>query len=174
MPRCKALVRGGSRRCRRQALKGQSFCSIHGGVEDAEQRSTRGRSHRHTRRPGLSRASSRNTGASHPSHKGHYQVMRNPHFGVRDVIRHVATDKVGDLARTASTAASVNLALAPVTPYMIGLGPGGVAVRAGLGIGGTLAISGPLQTLDVYRDLYRVATTGEIGGKRIYAHEYVQ
>ena len=31
MPRCKALVRGGSRRCRRQALNGQGFCSIHGG-----------------------------------------------------------------------------------------------------------------------------------------------
>lgn len=173
MPRCKALVRGGSRRCRRQALNGQSFCSIHGELEDAEQRSTRGRSSSHHRRPGPSRAHSRNTGASLPSHKGHYQVMRNPHFGVRDIIRHVATDKVGDLSRTASTAATVNLALAPVTPYMVGLGPGGIAARAGLGIGGTLAISGPLQTLDVYRDLYRVATTGEIGGKRIYAHQYV-
>lgn len=32
MPRCKALVRGGSRRCRRQALNGQGYCSIHGGL----------------------------------------------------------------------------------------------------------------------------------------------
>ena len=31
MPRCKALARGGSRQCRRNALKGQEFCSIHGG-----------------------------------------------------------------------------------------------------------------------------------------------
>ena len=174
MPRCKALVRGGSRRCRRQALNGEEFCSIHGGVHSRRAGSTRLRSSSSSGRSRAPRALSRNTGASLPSHKGHYQVMRNPHFGVRDLIRHVATDKVGDLSRTASTAATVNLALAPVTPYMVGLGPGGIAARAGLGIGGTLAISGPLQTLDVYRDLYRVATTGEIGGKRIYAHEYVQ
>ena len=171
MPRCKALVRGGSRRCRRQALNGQSYCSIHGGIRRAGSTRSQARSSVSGRAP---RAPPGITGASHPSHKGYYRTVRNPHFGVRDVIRHVATDKVGDLSRTASTAATVNLALAPVTPYMIGLGAGGVAARAALGIGGTLAISGPLQTIDVYSDLYRVAATGEIGGKRIYAHEYVQ
>lgn len=101
-------------------------------------------------------------------------MVRNPHLGLGDIVDHVAADKVGDLGRTAATAAAVNLALAPVTPWMIGLGPKGVAARAALGIGVTLAIRGPLQTLDVYRDLYQFSQTGEIGGKRIYAHEYVQ
>ena len=167
MPRCRVLVRGGSRRCRGTSLKGQYGCSL------CERTSHQASKKRSSSIPGASRAPSSITGASHPSHKGYYQTVRNPHFGLGDIIAHVATDKVGDLARTASTAATVNLALAPVTPYMISLGPGGVAARAALGLGGTLAISGPLQTLDVYRDLYRVATTGEIGGKRIYAHEYV-
>lgn len=166
MSRCRVLVRGGSRRCRGTSLKGQYGCSLC-------ERSSLGSRGRTLPARGPARAPSPITGASHPSHKGHYRMVRNPHFGLGDIISHVATDKVGDLSRTASTAATVNLALAPVTPYMISLGPGGVAARAALGIGGTLAISGPLQTLDVYRDLYRVATTGEIGGKRIYAHEYV-
>ena len=92
---------------------------------------------------------------------------------MEDILHHVYTDKVGDLSRTVGTAAAVNTALAPVTPYMIGLGPKGVAARAALGIGGTLAISGPMQTLDMYRDAYQFLRTGEIGGQRITAHEYV-
>ena len=173
MPRCKALVRGGSRRCRRQALNGTGFCSIHGGMEVRRAGSTRPRSSRSSVRGRAPRAPSGITGASHPSHKGHYRSIRNPHFGLGDVVRHVYTDKVGDLSRTVSTAASVNLALAPITPWMIGLGPGGIAARAALGIGGTLAISGPMQTLDMYRDALQFFRTGEIGGKRIYSHEYV-
>jgi hypothetical protein len=172
MPRCKALVRGGSRRCRRQALNGTGFCSIHGGSSTRRAGSTRSLAHSSAsgRAP---RAPSRITGASHPSHKGYYRTIRNPHFGMGDIVRHVYTDKVGDLSRTVSTAASVNLALAPITPWMIGLGPGGVAARAALGIGGTLAISGPMQTMDMYRDAYQFLRTGEIGGQRITAHEYV-
>ena len=173
MPRCKALVRGGSRRCRRQALNGTGFCSIHGETRSLRAGSTRSRSSRSSVRGRAPRALTGITGASHPSHKGYYRTIRNPHFGVGDIVRHVYTDKVGDLSRTVSTAASVNLALAPITPWMIGLGPGGIAARAALGIGGTLAISGPMQTLDMYRDALQFFRTGEIGGKRIYSHEYV-
>ena len=173
MPRCKALVRGGSRRCRRQALNGTGFCSIHGDPQVLRAGSTRPRSSRSSVRGRAPRAPTGITGASYPSHKGYYRTIRNTRFGVADIVRHVYTDKVGDLSRTVGTAAAVNTALAPVTPYMIGLGPKGVAARAALGIGGTLAISGPMQTLDMYRDALQFFRTGEIGGKRIYSHEYV-
>ena len=66
MPRCKALVRGGSRRCRRQALNGQGFCSIHGGSLIARRAgSTRPSSKLSGGR--APRAPSGITGASYPS-----------------------------------------------------------------------------------------------------------
>lgn len=171
MPRCRGRTRTG-RQCRRQSLKGSTRCSLHmpklvmgnskspGGIRSSSPR-------------GKMTPSIGTTGASHPSHKGYYRTIRNTRFGVGDMLRHVYTDKVGDLSRTVGTAAAVNTVLAPITPYMIGLGPKGVAARAALGIGGTLAISGPMQTLDMYRDAYQFFRTGEIGGKRIYSHEYV-
>ena len=67
MPRCKALVRGGSRRCRRQALNGTGFCSIHGSPREIRAGSTRPRSSRSSVRGRAPRAPSGITGASHPS-----------------------------------------------------------------------------------------------------------
>ncbi len=65
MPRCKALVRGGSRRCRRQALNGTGFCSIHGGSEARRAGSTRSQS-RSSVSGRAPRAPSGITGASYP------------------------------------------------------------------------------------------------------------
>ncbi len=71
MPRCKALARGGSRRCKRNALKGSEFCSVHGGVVDAQYRDNRSDAHFSSVRPASVRPS-RTTSASHlpglPSH----------------------------------------------------------------------------------------------------------
>ena len=49
MPRCKALARGGSRRCRRNALKGQEYCSFHGGVVAPSSRQSRSSSRSSTK-----------------------------------------------------------------------------------------------------------------------------
>ena len=67
MTRCKALVRGGSRRCRRQALNGSRFCSIHGETRSLRAGRTRPRSSRSSVRGRAPRAPPGTTGASYPS-----------------------------------------------------------------------------------------------------------
>lgn len=175
MPRCKALVRGGSRRCRRQALKGQSFCSIHGGVGSRRAGSTRSPSHSKPVGGRAPRAPSRNTGASLPVHKGYYRTIRNPNFGPSDVLHHWLDDKTGDIAMRMQIQSEVMKSTIPIKAAMIfGLTPmgaffGGIALDQAL----TQLIWSQYLTYDKIRDFYNVLTTQEIGGKRIYAHEYV-
>lgn len=64
MPRCKALARGGSRRCKRNALKGSEFCSFHGGLLHAEYRDNRSKSSHSV--GSASVRPTRTTSASHP------------------------------------------------------------------------------------------------------------
>ena len=167
--RCKALVRGGSRRCRRPALRGQSYCGLHaphenqGGTHSNHRRSTT-RSRRAT-----TRTSGRVVGTS-VQPKGYYQTIRNPHFGLRDVVSHVVHDKVSDAARSTRIAYGVQAVTAP----LVMLGPPGFVARSALTIGLTMNISHAANVFDMGRDLYQFASTGEVHGKRIYAHEYVQ
>jgi hypothetical protein len=100
----------------------------------------------------------------------YYVTVKNPSFGFDDVVRHVYHDKVGDLSRTTNIGAGVNLALAPITPYMIAAGPAGIATRAALSVGGTVFLAGYANTADSYRDLVNIATTKEVGGTRLYGH----
>ena len=100
----------------------------------------------------------------------YYVNVKNPNFGLGDVVRHLYEDKVGDLSRTANIGAGVNLALAPITPYMLAAGPPGIAARAALSIGGTIAIASYANTADSYRDLVNIVRNKEVGGTRLYGH----
>jgi hypothetical protein len=169
MPRCKALVRGGSRRCRNQAAPGQAFCPLHNHTKGV--RAATGTAASYPRSPAIVKrsATSHRISQSRAVPKGRYQTIRNPHFGIRDVVAHVVHDKVSDAARTTAIAYGVQSVTAP----LVMLGPPGFVARSGLTIGLTMQLSHAANIYDTGRDLYQFAKTGEVHGKRIYAHEYV-
>lgn len=175
MPRCKALARGGSRQCRRNALKGQEFCSIHGGGGASP-------SSRQSRSSSLSYAAmsgptvpSRTTRASHPGsliesiERSGFRGQKtrrvlNPAFTQlsldNPLVQHFIADKVGDLSRSANVGVAMNAATMP----MLYGGGAGLAAKIGTSIVGTVLVSGYLNTVDQYRDLAVFASTGKIHG----------
>lgn len=128
MPRCKALVRGGSRRCRRQALNGTGFCSIHGDLSDPRAGSTRPRSSRSSVRGRAPRAPSGITGASNPISQPYVAEPSEVPWQGREInvrglgvmyvesVKRSATDAV----KTVGGAAYINLS-SPTTAVRTGL-----------------------------------------------------
>jgi hypothetical protein len=105
MPRCKALVRGGSRQCRRQALNGTGFCSIHGGpLIGRRAGSTRPGIQRalHGRAP---RAPSGITGASNPISQPYVAEPSEVPWQGREInVRGIGTMYWNTLVRTRADA----------------------------------------------------------------------
>ncbi len=96
----------------------------------------------------------------------YYVVVKNPEFGIRDIGRHYYHDKVSDASRSANVAYVVQSVTAP----MVMAGPPGMIARAALTLALGFNISHALNMYDVASDLHHIATTKEIGGKRMYGH----
>ena len=102
----------------------------------------------------------------------YYVLVKNPNFGLGDVASHYWDDKKSDIGRRFEIQSAVMQATIPLKAAAIfAFGPGAAA------LGGvildqlvTQAIWGPSNTFDMYRDLYNVVTTKEIGGTRLYGH----
>ena len=173
MPRCKALARGGSRRCRRNALKGQEFCSVHGGGLATQYRDNRSKASTQPSRSASVRPSQfqeRILSGSLANQKT--RRVLNPafsRFGVSNpLVQHVISDKIGDLSRTWNVGVGANVA---TMPMLYGGGPG-LAAKVVTSIGITFVVGGYLNTMDTYRDLYQVATTGKIHGYSILGESH--
>ncbi len=167
MARCKALVRGGTRRCKRNALKGSMYCSQCGGgdgnlTQAPRNNNNKGISFKRLPLPNASRGPS-NSGARLPKSRriinpAFYQLTtENP------LVQHYITDKVGDISRTANVGVTANIA---TMPMLYGGGPG-LAMKVVTSIGATIFVGGYLNTLDTYRDLATFATTGKIYGHSV-------
>ncbi len=96
----------------------------------------------------------------------YYVVVKNPEFGIRDIGRHIYHDKVDDASRSTNVAYVVQSVTAP----MVTLGYPGMAARLALTLALGINISHALNLYDTATDLHHIATTKEIGGKRMYGH----
>ena len=165
MPRCKALVRGGSRFCKRNALKGSMYCSHHGGRHLTHPAPTNNNNKGiSSKRLPLSNAS---RGPSRSVDKLSSRLTINPAFKQlsmdNPLVQHFIADKVGDISRTANVGVAANVA---TMPMLYGGGPG-LAAKFVTSIVATVAIGGYLNTMDQYRDLAQFATTGKIHGHSV-------
>ena len=165
MPRCKALVRGGSRQCKRKALKGSMFCTQCGNGRHASHtnRINKGISSNRLPLPNASRG---------PSHSGAHsgagtRMKINPAFYQlstdNPLVQHFIADKVGDISRTANVGVGANIA---TMPMLYGGGPG-LAAKVATSVIATVFIGGYMNTMDQYRDLALFATTGKIHGHSV-------
>jgi hypothetical protein len=166
IPRCKALVRGGSRRCKRNALKGSMYCSQCGGrygylATSPHNNNNKGISSRRLPLPNASR------GPSHSEDKLSSRLTLNPAFRQlsmdNPLVQHFIADKVGDISRTANVGVAANVA---TMPMLYGGGPG-LAAKVGTSILATIVIGGYMNTMDQYRDLASFAVTGKIHGHSV-------
>jgi hypothetical protein len=163
IPRCRALVRGGSRQCKRNALKGSMFCSQCGGKSSHPSRnnSNRGISSKRLPLPNASR------GPSRSEDKLSSRLTINPAFKQlsmdNPLVQHFIADKVGDISRTANVGVAANVA---TMPMLYGGGPG-LATKFVTSIVATIAIGSYLNTMDQYRDIAHFATTGKIHGHSV-------
>jgi len=165
IPRCKALVRGGSRRCKRNALKGSMYCSQCGGKSSHPSRnnSNRGISSKRLPLPNASRGPSNSE--AYPGQKTRRKI--NPAFSRLSIdnplVQHFIADKVGDISRTANVGVAANVA---TMPMLYGGGPG-LAAKIATSVIATIAIGGYMNTMDQYRDLVHFAATGKIHGHSV-------
>ncbi len=172
MPRCKALARGGSRQCRRNALKGQVFCSVHGVKPRVESNRSNAA---HSVRTASLRPSSITSSASYSGSLNESQKSRrvlNPAFkriGISNpLVQHIISDKIGDLSRTWNVGVAANVA---TMPMLYGGGPG-LAAKVVTSVGITFVVGSYLNTMDQYRDLYQFATTGKIHGHSVIGESH--
>lgn len=176
MPRCKALVRGGSRQCKRKALKGSMFCSQHGGVVASQSRDNRSRfsSQTHISRSASVRPlSNNNTGVLSSSLPPQSSRRRlNPAFTKigwsNPLVQHYYTDKVGDLHRSATIFQATSVITAyPLAPVRATGPQGWLAAALVVGLVGA-PFAAYANTADQLNDLRNFASTGKIHGHSVF------
>lgn len=167
MPKCKALAAGGSRRCRRNALKGQEFCSYHGGL-NTKSRNNRSRSLTQSRSAPVRTHIKNNKSIPSGSPLGQSSRRRlNPAFtriGISNpLIQMLYYDKVSDMSRSTNVALAMNVATMPLLAF----GPAGFGAKVATSLIGTILISSYLHKADLYRDMSKIMATGKIHGYSI-------